>query len=100
MASQGLDRDGRAEPRLKVFRLGRARADGVPFKVHILDVSKLGARLHASQAPDLGIRITLDCASVSASGTVRWVDARRFGIRFDKPLVQSELATIVAADGA
>ena len=99
MAAQGLDRNGRAEPRLKVFRLGQARADGLPFRVHVLDVSKLGARLHASQAPGPGIRITLDCASVSASGTVRWVDARRFGIRFDKPLVQSELATIVATAG-
>jgi hypothetical protein len=97
MASQRPDRDGRAEPRLKVFKLGQAQTDGVAFKVHLLDVSEHGARLHASAAPARGIRITLTCASVRTSGMVRWVNARRFGIRFDKPLVESELATIVAA---
>jgi len=90
--------DGRAEPRLKVFKLGRAETAGLDFKVHLLDISRLGARLHASQAPDRGHRIRLTCSSVSTSGTVRWVDARRFGIRFDKPLVPAELATIVAVD--
>lgn len=97
MVPQRPELDGRGEPRLKVFKLGQAQADGDPFRVHLLDVSERGARLHANQAPDRGIRITLTCASVSASGTVRWVDASRFGIRFDKPLVPAELATIVGA---
>jgi hypothetical protein len=99
MASRRLEHEGRTEPRLKVFKLGLAKAGGVQFKVHLLDVSARGARLHAGQVPDRGIRITLDCSSVSASGTVRWVDARRFGIRFDKPLVPHEIATILAQSG-
>jgi hypothetical protein len=89
-------RDGRAEPRLKVFKLGVADAGGAPFKVHLLDVSASGARLHTGMAPDRGIQVTLTCSSISATGTVRWVDASRFGVRFDKPLVPSELATILA----
>jgi hypothetical protein len=85
---------------LKVFKLGRAQADGASFKVHLLDVSQRGARLHASEAPDRGIHLELTCASVSTSGTVRWVDARRFGIRFDAALAPSELASILATSGS
>jgi hypothetical protein len=95
MPPQPPQRNGRAEQRLKVFRLGLADAGGAPFKVHLLDVSASGARLHTGTAPDRGIHVTLTCSSVSASGTVRWVDASRFGVRFDKPLVPSELATIL-----
>ena len=89
--------DNRREPRLKVFRLGRAQASGMDFKVHLLDVSARGARLHAGEALGTGVRMTLDCSSVSTTGEVRWVDASRFGIRFDVPLVPSELDAIVAA---
>jgi hypothetical protein len=100
MAVPPQNLDGRTEPRLKVFKLGRAQAGGVQFKVHLIDVSARGARLHADEAPDRGIRIELTCSSVCASGMVRWVDARRFGIRFDMPLMPSELETILArSDG-
>jgi hypothetical protein len=89
----------RAEPRLKVYKLGRAQAGGMQFKVHLLDVSASGARLHAGRTPDQGMRITLDCSPVSATGTVRWVHASRFGIRFDTPLVPADLSAMLAKDG-
>ena len=87
--------DCRTEPRLKVFKLGRAQADGASFKVHLLDVSQRGARLHASEAPDRGIHLELTCASVSTSGTVRWV-----GIALDAALASIELAPILATSGS
>lgn len=89
--------DHRSEPRLKVFRIGRAQAGGTEFKVHLLDISAQGARLHAGQALGPGIRMTLTCSAVRTTGEVRWVDASRAGIRFDVPLIASELDTIVAA---
>ena len=89
--------DSRSEARLKVFRLGRGQANGLEFKVHLLDVSARGARLYAGHAFSTGLRMTLACSTVTASGEVRWVDASRFGIRFDVPLVPSELDAIVEA---
>jgi hypothetical protein len=86
--------DSRSEPRMKVFRIGCAKAGGVQFKVHLLDVSPRGARLHGGQLPGPGARMTLACSTITTTAEVRWVDASRFGVRFDVPLIPAELEVI------
>jgi hypothetical protein len=97
-AQRSRDTCSRSQPRLKVFRLACAQAGGVQFKIHLLDISERGARIHAGEVPGRAVRITLACASVITKGEVRWVDASRFGLKFDEPLLPLDLDAIVGGN--
>ena len=93
--SYGSAGERRAEARQKVFRQGDALLGNSQIRVHLLDVSAYGTRLHSQLPLASGQQVTIDCRTVRIQGVVRWTNAQLAGVRFDAPLAGSELSTIV-----
>lgn len=86
----------RATPRLKIFQPAQMVLGDRSVRVHLLDISVGGALVHAAIPPELGSRVTLDCAGIARPATVRWVGGSRFGVAFDRPLNDAEVEAVMA----
>lgn len=87
----------RAMPRLKIFQPTQMQLGEQSLRVHLLDISTGGALVHVAGPPDIGSRVTLDCAGVDRGAIVRWVGGSRFGVAFDRPLSEAEVERVIGA---
>jgi hypothetical protein len=95
------DRSGlqsrRTMPRLKIFQPTQMQLGERSLRVHLLDISVGGALVHVAGPPDVGSRVTLDCAGVGRGAIVRWVGGSRFGVAFERPLSETEVERVIDA---
>lgn len=88
----------RAYPRQKIFELAEAHTPLGATRVHVLDLSRGGAKLHfASRSPDIGATVVLNWAGRRRSGRVCWAGDRKCGICFSVPLSEDEVSELVSA---
>ena len=95
MTAQTPTDRARVHPRLKVFRPAEVHAHGRSLRVHLLDVSRGGARLHTTEALSPGATVVLICMHTRRVAQVAWTQGCRCGIRFGIPLAAEELAAIL-----
>lgn len=75
--------DRRRTSRHKVFEVAALRVGTETLRVHILDRSGSGARLHCATRLRLGQTVVLLSGEASAAGRICWVgDDGRLGITF------------------
>lgn len=89
--------DKRVARRVRVLlsaTLETARGERV---AHLLDISSSGAKLDADEPPAADEAITLVRGGIRAPGRVSWVEAHRFGVRFDARLDPALIAEHAAS---
>lgn len=82
----------RTQPRLKVFQPAELQVGGTTTRVHVLDLSALGALMHGRVDLDPGKQVILLCCGWSRSATIAWAASGRFGLRFKQALTAAEVA--------
>lgn len=60
----------------------------------LVDLSSTGARLTASELPDIGEELMLTIESIRAFGSVAWVRGAQFGVAFDDPVSALEVGQL------
>jgi hypothetical protein len=75
----------------------QGNAHGAPFRAHLLDISCSGALAHADTPPLPDARLRIDVMGFSLAARVMWVNAKRFGIRFDALLSDDQLDRLLDA---
>jgi hypothetical protein len=89
------DEAARQERRLKVFFPATMIArEGGSRRVHVLDLSRGGARLHVGDAMAPDEVVVLDLFGSSHSAKVAWASAKQVGVRFIFGLSGAELSAI------
>lgn len=87
----------RAHPRHKLFQPAEVRTAGGAARVHLLDISPGGARLHAADGLAPGTRVVLHFAGERQSATVAWANGAKCGVRFCFPLRDDQIAAALCA---
>jgi hypothetical protein len=95
------------EPRQRMMRRALVGLDGQVVEVRLRNISAMGALVECSHAATPGRSVTMDIVGVGpVSGTIRWAQRDRFGIRFKEEFdlarlsVQSESAPSTAVPGS
>jgi hypothetical protein len=86
----------RAHPRFKLFQPTTMVNGSDQLRVHLLDLSANGARVHHAVPPARGAIVKLDCAGRMRSARVAWVAQSRFGVTFTMPLTSGEIDDTLA----
>ncbi|WP_164857159.1 PilZ domain-containing protein [Sphingomonas crocodyli] len=92
--------DPRQGKRLKVFLAARVLAAGRTVPVHLLDLSKKGALVHADMPRMPGEMIWVLWNGIDILSRVAWCRGNRFGVAFETSLSDGQIAQMVAATGA
>lgn len=81
----------RLESRSNIFVMAALYGDGrTVTPVRLRNISRNGALIEAASLPPSGTAIRLSRASLSASGTVMWLDGGKAGLQFDAPVNVAE----------
>ena len=96
----GNDCTARAEGRYKTFFPAFARTSSGTMRVHILDVSRAGARLHGTYAVEIKdiLQIAFDGDQVAAR--VQWIRGEMFGTQFCCPLPKAAETRVMGLPGS
>jgi hypothetical protein len=86
----------RRQPRLKVFQPAQLRVGEASTRVHVLDVSALGALMHGRVDLDPGRQVTLVCCGWTRGASIAWAAGGRFGLRFKEPLTTAQIAAAMS----
>jgi hypothetical protein len=86
----------RPQPRRKIFQVGELRVRNSTLRVHLLDVSEGGVRLHCTSALDVGSPVMLCWQEQCWRGVIVWAADGRCGVRFNLPLSADTIAAITA----
>lgn len=81
----------RLDSRSNIFVMAALYASGrsvIPVRVR--NLSRMGALVEAVELPEAGTPVHLNRASLSATGTVIWVNGGKGGIQFDAPVAVGE----------
>ncbi|WP_375390770.1 PilZ domain-containing protein [uncultured Sphingomonas sp.] len=90
----------RGAPRHKVFLPAEmTTAEGV-MRVHLLNLSPIGALLHGNAPPRAGAAVRLQCGNERWAARVVWVHDKRFGIAHAAPLASALLQRLVDPGGS
>lgn len=90
----------RATPRYKLFQPSEITVGVLSSRVHVLNLSAGGALLYASDPPEPGTPLRLQCGAQSLPARVAWREERRFGVQFVCPLTEASVADIIATQDA
>jgi hypothetical protein len=93
-----VGKQARHKRRLKVFLPVTIEFHGDQTRAHILDLSKIGARMHAHSAPHPHDGVTIRYGTLAIHGTVAWVKGNGFGIMFDGNLSEPEIAMLLSGN--
>jgi len=63
--------------------------------VHILDLSRGGAKLNCAASLAIGTAVTLDCGTLGGSAVVRWQSGSLLGLCFDSELDGRAVAALI-----
>lgn len=85
----------RAFPRDKIFQPATLVAGVQSARVHMLDVSRGGAKIHIARAPDVGAPVLLAWAGQRRTAQVAWSAGNRCGLRFNVPLNPCQIAALL-----
>ena len=88
----------RAHPRQKIFQPAELRTADASTRVHMLDVSAGGARLHSALPLNVGADVVLLWCDQQRKAQVAWSRDQRCGIRFDVPLNPVQVAALFGPD--
>jgi diguanylate cyclase (GGDEF)-like protein len=107
--SRTLEADGYVftrEPRQRMMRRALVGLDGQVVEVRLRNISAMGALVECTRPATPGRSVTMDIVGVGpVSGTIRWAQRDRFGIRFKEEFdlgrlsSQSDGSPIVAVPG-
>jgi hypothetical protein len=82
----------RTQARLKVFQPAELQVGDTATRVHVLDLSELGALMHGRVDLDPGKQVTLRCCGWSRPASIAWAASGRFGLRFKQALTPAQIA--------
>ncbi|MBA4306776.1 MAG: hypothetical protein C0429_08575 [Sphingopyxis sp.] len=85
----------RVERRHKTFFVAMVRISSGEMRVHILDMSRAGARLHGAFAVVVGDIVHLALGNDHVAARVRWTKGRMFGVEFCRSLDQALVTRIL-----
>lgn len=88
--------DSRPQPRRKIFQLGELTVGGRTLRVHLLDVSEGGARLHCPAEVNVGDPVILRWQDNQWRGIIMWTSQGKCGVRFIAPLTAAALSALLA----
>jgi diguanylate cyclase (GGDEF)-like protein len=81
------------EPRHRLMRRAISCIDGETVEVRLRNISSMGALAECSIAVAPGKELTIDIVGVGpVRGVVRWAQAQKFGIRFERAFDMAQLA--------
>ena len=81
----------RIESRSNIFVMAALYSAGRPvMPVRVRNISTTGALIEAAVLPPPGTNVRLGRASLSASGTLVWVENAKAGMRFDEPVAVAD----------
>lgn len=86
----------RPQARRKIFQLGELMVGGRILRVHLLDVSEGGARLHCPADVKPGDPAILRWQDQQWRGIIMWTHEDRCGVRFIAPLTGEAIAALLA----
>lgn len=87
----------RQKRRLKLFLPATVEHADQDSRAHLLDLSKLGARLHINCPPVKGDQITIRAMSIEIAATVVWVRGNGAGVLFANPLTEPQISLLIEA---
>ena len=87
----------RAAPRRKLFRPAWLETADGRHRAHILNLSTIGACVHARCVHRVWSGVTLQLGERAVKGRVTWADGERCGIKFVQPLQPAELDALTGA---
>lgn len=74
----------RLDSRNNIFVMAALYASGRSVTpVRVRNISRTGALIEAGALPTVGTKVRLSRASLSASGTVVWIEGSKCGVQFD-----------------
>ncbi|WP_311268930.1 PilZ domain-containing protein [Sphingobium sp. WCS2017Hpa-17] len=85
----------RSAARHKLFEPLAIRHGGLSCRAHMLDLSVGGALLHADHPPPVGAAVLIEGPELTAGAHIVWTRGKRFGIRFDMPLCDRALQSML-----
>lgn len=88
--------DMRLRPRHKIFQVGEMRVGDRVTKVHLLDISEDGARLHCPVVTGVGTAIVLNWRDQRWRAVIVWQMGEKCGVRFIFPLSPTTVALLIA----
>ena len=88
--------DARPQPRRKIFQLGELTVGARTLRVHLLDVSEGGARLHCPAEVKAGDPAILRWQGQQWRGIIMWTSDDKCGVRFIAPLTGETIAALLA----
>jgi hypothetical protein len=81
----------RLDSRSNIFVMAALYAGGRPVTpVRVRNLSRMGALIEAAELPKAGTPVRLSRSTLSASGTVIWVNGGRGGLQFAAPVAVGE----------
>lgn len=81
----------RAAPRRKVFRPVWLDTGSGRHRAHILNLSAIGACVHARAVHRVWSGVTLQIGEQGIAGRITWADGERCGVKFARALSPAEL---------
>lgn len=88
--------NARPQARRKIFQLGELCLGDRSLRVHLLDVSEGGARLHCPTVLSVGTAVTLCWQQEHWRAVVVWAGSNKCGVRFIAPLALSSIEALTA----
>lgn len=80
------DQREQAARRFKTFWPTEMRTVNEQHRVHVLNISRTGAKIHAREAMDTNQKMEIMIGGECRGATVRWKLGQTFGIVFDEPI--------------
>ncbi|MBB5711941.1 PilZ domain-containing protein [Sphingomonas xinjiangensis] len=90
----------RQAPRSKLFQQAEMRGPEGDVRVHVLNLSTLGALVYSDQVPMAGEQVRLTCGMPLGICRVAWVNGRRFGVQFLKPVPHAVIEQVLRIQDA
>lgn len=81
-------------PRAKVFQVATLMVGGADIRVHMLDVSTVGARIHGAGAFEVGAQVMLAWAGEGHLARIAWSRGGMAGVRFLFPLSKQRMESL------
>lgn len=85
----------RAQPRRKVFSPAWLDTADGRHRAHILNLSTIGACVHARCAHRVWSQITLHVGDHAMAARITWADGERCGVKFIRPLNAREMDAVI-----
>lgn len=86
----------RTAKRLKVFEPAVLHHAGTTARIHLLDFSYTGARLHGAAPLQPGAIVHITCRTLLITARIAWVRGPKYGVTFLTPLRSSDIAALIA----